>query len=205
MKGNPWTPAQIKLLCELYPHKRTAEVALAVGHPASSIYHKVGKKQLNICKTAEFMKSEASGRLLDGTKGIGNRFQKGHKTWNKGMKGLQIGGVETRFVKGHKPRNHKPVGTVVIRTDGYMQTKIAEPNVWKLTHHLVWEQAGNTPPVHPFVLRFKDGNQQNCTIENLELSSKVEMMEKNSVQTLPPDLRKAIQLHGVLLRRINGS
>lgn len=70
------------------------------------------------------MKSEASGRLLDGTKGIGNRFQKGHKAWNKGMKGLQIGGVETRFAKGHKPRNHKPVGTVVIRTDGYMQTKL---------------------------------------------------------------------------------
>jgi len=202
MNGNQWTPAQIKLLCELYPHKRTAEVAVAVGHPASSIYHKAA--QLGITKTTEFIKSEASGRLLDGTKGIGNRFQKGHKTWNKGMKGLQIGGVETRFAKGHKPRNHKPVGTVVIRTDGYMQTKIAEPNVWKLTHHLVWEQAGNTPPVHPFVLRFKDGNQQNCTIENLELSSKVEMMEKNSVQTLPPDLRKAIQLHGVLLRRING-
>jgi len=205
MKGNPWTPAQIKLLCELYPHKRTAEVAIAVGHPASSIYHKVGKKQLNICKTAEFMKSEASGRLLDGTKGIGNRFQKGHKTWNKGMKGLQIGGEETQFKKGNSPRNRKPVGTVVIRTDGYMQTKIAEPNVWKLTHHLVWEQAGNTPPVHPFVLRFKDGNQQNCTIENLELSSKVEMMEKNSVQTLPPDLRKAIHLHGVLIRTINGN
>ena len=204
MKGNPWTPAQIKLLCELYPHKRTAEVAIAVGHPASSIYHKVGKKELNICKTAEFMKSEASGRLVDGTKGIGNRFQKGHKTWNKGMKGLHIGGEETQFKKGNSPRNRKPVGTVVVRTDGYMQTKIAEPSVWKLTHHLVWEQAGNTPPVHPFVLRFKDGNQQNCTIENLELSSKVEMMEKNSVQTLPPDLRKAIQLHGVLLRTING-
>ena len=203
MNGNQWTPAQIKALRKRYPNERTADIVEEVGHPIVSIYHKAAK--LGIKKTAEFIKSEASGRLVGGTKGIGNRFQKGHKTWNKGMKGLQIGGVETRFAKGHKPRNHKPVGTVVIRTDGYMQTKIAEPNVWKLTHHLVWEQAGNTPPVHPFVLRFKDGNQQNCTIENLELSSKVEMMEKNSVQTLPPDLRKAIQLHGVLLRRINGS
>ena len=203
MNGNQWTPAQVKVLRKRYPHERTADIVEEVGHPITSIYHKAA--QLGITKTTEFIKSEASGRLVGGEKGIRNRFQKGHKTWNKGMKGLQIGGVETRFVKGHKPRNHKPVGTVVIRTDGYMQTKIAEPNVWKLTHHLVWEQAGNTPPVHPFVLRFKDGNQQNCTIENLELSSKVEMMEKNSVQTLPPDLRKAIQLHGVLLRRINGS
>jgi hypothetical protein len=206
MKGNPWTPAQIKLLCELYPHKRTAEVALAVGHPASSIYHKVGKKQLNICKTAEFMKSEASGRLVGGTKGIRNRFQKGHQTWNKGMKGLQIGGEETQFKKGNSPRNRKPVGTVLIKADGYSKTKIAEPNVWRLTHHLTWEKAGNELPKHPQVLRFKDGNQLNCNdINNLELSTKVEMMEKNSVQTLPPDLRKAIHLHGVLLRRINGN
>ncbi len=203
MNGNQWTPAQIKALRKRYPHERTADIVEEVGHPITSIYHKAA--QLGITKTTEFMKGEASGRLVGGEKGIRNRFQKGHKTWNKGMKGLQIGGVETRFEKGHKPRNQKPVGTVVIRTDGYMQTKIAEPNVWKLTHHLVWEQAGNTPPMHPFVLRFKDGNQQNCTIGNLELSSKVEMMEKNSVQTLPPDLRKAIQLHGVLLRRINGS
>ena len=199
---NPWTPKQLNVLRRRYPHERTVDIVEEVGHPITSIYHKVA--QLGITKTAEFMKSEASGRLVGGTKGIGNRFQKGHKTWNKGMKGLQIGGEETQFKKGNSLRNRKPVGTVVVRTDGYMQTKIAEPNVWKLTHHLVWEQAGNTPPVHPFVLRFKDGNQQNCTIENLELSSKVEMMEKNSVQTLPPDLRKAIQLHGVLLRRING-
>ena len=203
MKGNPWTPAQIKALRKRYPHERTADIVEEVGHPITSIYHKVA--QLGITKTAEFMKSESSGRLVDGTKGIGNRFQKGHKTWNKGMKGLQIGGEETRFTKWHKPRNHKPVGTVLIRADGYSKTKIAEPNVWRLTHHLVWEQAGNTPPVHPVVLRFKDGNQQNCTIENLELSSKVEMMEKNSVQTLPPDLRKAIHLHGVLIRKINGN
>lgn len=203
MNGNQWTPAQVKVLRKRYPHERTADIVEEVGHPITSIYHKAA--QLGITKTTEFMKGEASGRLVGGTKGIGNRFQKGHKTWNKGMKGLQIGGEETQFKKGNKPHNRKPVGAVVIRVDGYMQTKIAEPNVWKLTHHLVWEQAGNTPPVHPFVLRFKDGNQQNCTIKNLELSTKVEMMEKNSVQTLPPDLRKAIQLHGVLVRKINGS
>ena len=201
---NPWTAEQIRILHELYPHKITADVALAVGHPIASIHHKVAK--LGIRKTEEFKKSEASGRLnASGSKGLEHRFKKGHKTWNKGMKGLQIGGESTRFKKGNTPRNHKPVGTVVIRADGYMQTKIAEPNVWKLTHHLIWESAGNELPKHPKVLRFKDGNQLNCTIENLELSSKVEMMAKNSVQTLPTELRKVIHLHGVLLRTINGN
>ena len=203
-KRNPWTPAQLKALRKRYPHERTTDIVEEVGHPITSIYHKVA--QLGITKTAEFMKSEASGRVgTNSNCGVGNRFQKGHKTWNKGMKGLQIGGIETRFAKGHTPRNHKPVGTVVIRADGYMQTKIAEPNVWQLTHHLTWESAGNELPKHPQVLRFKDGNQLNCTIENLELSSKVEMMAKNSVQTLPTELRKVIHLHGVLLRTINGN
>lgn len=204
MKGNPWTPEQIRLLRELYPHKRTVDIVEAVGHPVNSIYPKVAL--LGIRKTAEFMKSDACGHFVKGSQnGARSQFAKGGIPWNKGMKGLLIGGQETQFRKGNIPRNHKPIGTVVIRTDGYSQTKIAEPNVWQLTHYLTWEQAGNETPVYPVVLRFKDKNPLNCTIDNLELSSKSEMMTKNSVQTLPSDLRKAIQLHGVLIRAINGN
>ena len=203
MKGNPWTPAQREALHRRYPHERTADIVDEVGHSADTIYKEVSR--LGIRKTAEFMKSEASGHFVKGGQnGARSQFAKGGIPWNKGMKGLQIGGEATQFKKGNTPRNHKPVGTIIIRADGYSQTKIAEPNKWQLTHHLTWEKAGNEPPKHPQVLRFKDGNQLNCTIENLELSSKVEMMAKNSVQTLPKELRKVIHLHGVLMRTING-
>jgi hypothetical protein len=203
MKGKPWTSEQIRLLRDLYPHKRTVDIVAAVGHPIDSIYHKVA--QIGMGKTDEFRQSNESGKIKKGN-GIGtaHRFKKGHATWNKGMKGLKLHNGATCFKPGNIPKNHMPVGSVVKRADGYNKTKIAEPNIWELTHRVIWMEAGNELPVHPAVLRFKDGNQQNCTLENLVVSSKKELMAANSVQTLPDNLRKAIQLHGVLLRKING-
>jgi hypothetical protein len=67
-------------------------------------------------------------------------FTKGRVTWNKGMKGLQLGGDKSWFKKGHTPHNHMPVGSVKYDTkDNYEFTKIAEPNVWRQTHYLIWE------------------------------------------------------------------
>lgn len=84
---NPWTHEQIRLLHELYPHNRTADIVEAVGHPVDSIYHKVGS--LGICKTAEFMDSEASGHFVKGKQsGAKTQFAKGGTPWNKGMKGV---------------------------------------------------------------------------------------------------------------------
>jgi hypothetical protein len=203
MKGKPWTPEQVRILRDLYPHKRTVDIVDAVGHPVNSIYQKAA--QIDIHKTQEFMNSEACGQFVKGKQnGARSQFAKGGIPWNKGMKGLQIGGESTKFKKGNTPLNHKPVGTVVIRADGYSKTKIAEPNVWELTHRVVWMQEGRELPAHPAVIRFKDGNPQNCGIENLEVSSKIAMMAANSVQVLPTNLRRAIHLHGVLIRKING-
>ena len=203
MKVKPWTFEQVRLLRELYPHKRTADIVGAVGRSVHSIYRKAS--QIDIHKTQEFMSSEASGHFVKGSQnGARSQFQKGGVSWNKGMKGLQIGGVQTQFKHGNRPLNYLPVGSEVIRTDGYKKTKVGDPNKWVLTHRLVWNQAGNELPVHPEILRFKDGNKLNCTIENLDVSSKKELMAANSVQTLPDDLRKVIHLHGVLTRTING-
>ncbi len=202
MNGKPWTEQQLEALRDLYPHKRTADIIDVVGRAVGQIYGKAS--ELGLHKTQEFLNSEASGRLVGGTRGIAHRFQKGKKSWNAGMKGLQIGGAETQFKRGNKPCNYLPIGSVITRTDGYSQTKIGDPNVWKLTHRLAWEQAGNELPVHPYVLRFKDGNKLNCAIDNLEISTKAAMMAANTVHTLPESLRKAIQLNGVLKRKING-
>lgn len=43
--------------------------------------------------------------------GHATQFKNGAKPWNKGMKGLQIGGVDTQFKKGQKSANSKPIGT----------------------------------------------------------------------------------------------
>lgn len=83
------------------------------------------------------------------------------------------------FKKGNTPANHLPVGSEVVRTkDKLLQVKVAEPNVWRLKHRLVWEQA-NGPVPEGMLILFVDGNNQNCDINNLKLVSRREHLALN--------------------------
>lgn len=107
------------------------------------------------------------------------RFQKGHKTWNKGI-GWQAGGrsVHTRFQKGHIPHNGgAPVGEERLRED-YWYVKTAQPNKWEPKHVVIWRQAHGQPPKGHCVV-FRDGNPNNCTLQNLELISRAMLSTRN--------------------------
>lgn len=68
--------------------------------------------------------------------------------------------------RGRTPWTHKEVGSEYIDPDGYIYIKVAEPNRWRLKHHLAWEQ--HNPPISKDeTLFFLDRNRQNCTYENL--------------------------------------
>ena len=111
--------------------------------------------------------------------GLTGRFTPGHEPQNKGKKvGSHPNSVATQFKKGNKPHNALAVGSEVIRTDGYHQTKIAEPNVWRLTHLLMWEQAYGEIP-KGMLVEFKDGNRDNIEPTNLILLTKQEHIEMN--------------------------
>lgn len=101
--------------------------------------------------------------------GFSGRFEKGHVPQNKGTKCESRGRMaETQFKKGHTPHNALPVGTEVKRSDGFIQVKIAEPNIWKLKQRITWESVnGPVPKTH--LLIFMDGNKENCSIDNLKL------------------------------------
>lgn len=132
--------------------------------------------------------------------GITCRFEKGHKPWNKNLKGLDIGGKETRFKKGHQPLNYRPVGSERTIKDGYIEIKVADPNVWKLKHNVIWEEAyGKIPDGH--VLVFLDSNRLNVTLENLALISRAELarMNQNNLFSEDPELTLA----GITLVRLN--
>lgn len=63
--------------------------------------------------------------------GLTGHFKKGHVPANKGKKlsPENYKKVEkTMFKKGDKPHNILPVGSVIMRSDGYLAKKIAEPN-----------------------------------------------------------------------------
>ena len=104
-------------------------------------------------------------------------FEKGIKTWNKGLKGY-MGANSTSFKKGNTPFNHKPVGHERITVDGYVEIKTAEPNVFELKHRQIWEQQHGKIPDN-YVLVFKNMNKQDCRIENLMLISRAELVRLN--------------------------
>ncbi len=99
----------------------------------------------------------------------------------------------TRFQKGARVWNHKPIGYERVNRDGYIDVKVAEPKTFKLKHRIVWEEnRGAIPRDHN--IQFKDGNRQNCDIENLYLISRKDQMILNSGAVNLPDGQVATYL-----------
>ena len=121
---------------------------------------------------------KANNKLSSGLTG---RFEKGHKTWNKGMKGLDLAGEngkKTQFKKGQSPANYRPVGTERINGEGYIDVKISDPNKWKAKHQIIYEKCfGKIPDNH--VVVFADGDRLNLDIENLVLVSRSQLSQLN--------------------------
>ena len=109
--------------------------------------------------------------------GLTGRFEKGITPHNKGKK-FPGTGNKTTFRKGATPHNKMKVGEDAITTDGYVKTKIAEPDVWEYKHKLIWIKAhGPIPEKHSII--FADRNRMNLDIDNLLLVSKAELLMLN--------------------------
>jgi len=152
----------------------------------------------NDSKTVQQMRSLTRNHKIKS--GRSGRFDSGHQTWNKGLKGLQIGGRETQFKPGHAPANVRPLGSERTDKDGYTLIKVSEPNPhtgastrFRYKHVVVWEsEHGHVP--EGYVVSFKDGNKANCSLENLELLSRAALcyLNKNS-GNLPDELRPSMR------------
>lgn len=99
-----------------------------------------------------------------------------------------------------------PIGHERITQDGYLQRKVSatgQPREdYRPVHHIVWMDAGrDIPPGH--YLAFRDGDKRNFALENLELVTAAERMRRNSFHNYPKSIAQAIQLRGVLNRKIN--
>ena len=90
------------------------------------------------------------------------------------------------FKKGNVPKNYRPIGSERITKDGYIEIKVKDPNEWQLKHRVLWEnQHGKIPENH--ILIFLDGNRLNCSIENLKLVSRSELLILNRRKLLTDD------------------
>lgn len=108
-------------------------------------------------------------------------------------------GLTGYFKKGQASHNKMPVGTEVIKGDGYLWKKIAEPNKWRQKHILVWEEKnGKVPEGH--VLTFLDGDRTNVDIENIALITMAESLQltRMELRSENPEFTKT----GILIARI---
>lgn len=105
--------------------------------------------------------------------GLDGRFKPGHTPWLKGKHITFPGSEKTQFKKGNRPKNVLEVGTQILKSDGYLWEKIAEPNKWKQVHKMLWEEAYGEIPAGNVII-FLDGNAQNITLDNLALVSREE-------------------------------
>jgi hypothetical protein len=196
-----WSDEEREVLRQAYPDTATQALAQQLGRTGSQVYSQANV--LGIKKSAEYMASEAACRLRRGDNvGKKYRFQRGITPWNKGKKGLQIGGKETRFKPQNRPRNAVPVGTAVMSTDGYLKIKVAEPDTWRYVHRMTWEDLHGPIP-EGMCLVFRDGNHNNCAIENLELITRKQLMQRNSIHCYPEEIRSVVQIRAGIVRRIN--
>ncbi|MBJ9964462.1 HNH endonuclease signature motif containing protein [Burkholderia seminalis] len=136
------------------------------------------------------------------------RFVDGQIPWNKGLAGYSPAGTETgRFKSGQKSHRWVPIGTEKVNAcDGYLERKVSDTGNrrtdWQKVHKLMWEaQNGPVPPGH--TLRFRDGDKSNVVIENLELLTRAEAIERNSMKRLPAELQEVIRLKQRITRKIN--
>lgn len=195
-----WSDDELELLKKRYPDESAAVIAAAIGCSIDLVYAKA--KMIGLKKSKAFKSSPASGRL-DGIRGADSRFKKGHTPLNKGAKGVSYPGMQaTQFKKCITPHNTVPVGTTVMATDGYLKTKVAEPDRWKWTHRMNWE-AVHGQIEKGMILVFKTADHGNCDVSNLELITRQEHMKHHTLHNYPTQLKQLLFLTGALQRRIN--
>lgn len=141
-------------------------VSIANGHSVQETVDMLNEK-FNLDLKYEQLRCYRKNHKLPS--GIDTRFKKGQISHNKGKKTPPEIVAKTRatqFKKGQIPHNHTPIGTERMTSDGYLKVKIAEPNIWKHKHRLVWEQRYGQIPSDKMIT-FINGDHTDCRIENL--------------------------------------
>ena len=203
-KKRSWTDEDKRMVQLLYPCTKTEALAKLFNCTKCQMYNIAFK--LEIGKSQWFKDSPMSQKLRsDNSAGAPYRFKKGQVPLNKGIKGINYpGSIPTQFKKGQRPSNWRPVGTVRVLEDGYLDIKMAEGmRQWKLLHRVIWERCnGKIPKGH--IVSFIDGNKQNVKITNLSLMSMAQNANRNNpASKYGPEIKQIYQLKGAITRQIN--
>lgn len=219
MTRRKWSAAEDECMRRFYPDLTGEDMASVLKRSLSSVFQRA--KVLGLCKSANFLASDRSGRVQRGRQDPrlqGTQFRKGQAAWNKGTKGV-VGVQErcraTQFKKGRpaaEARNYQPIGSLRLSKDGYLERKvtddqsIAPARRWVAVHRLVWEAAhGSIPKGH--IVRFREGmktaTQELVTADRLECITRGEHAKRNHPRSRSPELARLVQLKGAITRQVN--
>lgn len=207
-----WTDVEIELLRRNYANSHTADIAKAIGREPRAVLAKANA--LGLHKDVAFIAEVARERTTRPDHGSQRtRIQPGNAPWNKGTHFVAGGrSAETRFKLGQRGNRWMPVGSYAVNADGYLDRKVSDvPRQprhvnWKPVHRLVWEAAhGQVPDGHVVVFRAgrKTTDPALITLDAVELITREELMRRNTVHNLPPDLFAVTRLRATLTRAIN--
>lgn len=190
--------AQVQEIIRRYPDEPTRVLAQDFNTSVQKIYKTA--QRYGITKSAEFMLGPHSGRIVKGErKSRATEFKKGHKPWSSGKK-LKYK-PSNLWEKGHKPFNTAQDGEVRWRHNpGYYFIRISENN-WEFYHRWLWKEAHGKIKKGYNVI-FKDGNPENCILENLECISNAELAVRNSIHRYPENIKNSMRLLGRLKKQI---
>lgn len=200
-----WTQEEVAILEEMYSRKDifASDIATRLGRSVRQVYYKA--RALGLKRPWEAQSRGGKiGTQSEAAKA--HRFRKGATPANKGKKmssELYAKCAPTMFKKGRPSLNRRPVGSERVNVDGYIEMKIQEPNKWALKHRFVWEHFhGPIPEGHN--IQFKDGNKENCSLDNLYLISRADQLknENSLMARYPEDIQKVIRLRGTVKRQI---
>ena len=191
--GKHWSKKETDTLREMYANYHTKEIAAKLNRTVSQIFNKAN--MLGLKKSEEYMRKY----VYTITPNIATQFRKGVPAWNRGMKGLQIGGKETQFKKGQMPHNWKPEGSERIDKDGYLMIKVNGKFIPK--HRYIYEQHYGKIP-KGLIIVFKDKNTKNLDINNLEAIDREEHQRRNAIHHLPEEIKEVIYLKRTITKLI---
>jgi hypothetical protein len=202
-----WTDDERAIVRRLYANTPTTEIAAYLGRSVKTAY--TTARNLGLKKSPHYMRQQHGAHVR--TVGEATRFKAGQVSWNKCAHYVPGGrAAETQFRPGNTPHNWVPVGSYRVNSDGYLDRKVSDlrrgARDWEAVHRLVWKEAhGEIPAGHSVV--FRPGRSttvlEEITLDALELVTRQELMRRNTVHRLPPELKDTIRTLGVLRRKIN--
>lgn len=207
-KWKPLTKKEEQKIKDEFLDKPVKTLAAEIGISGGRIARFLKKNNLTIPKDVIEQRKKSS------------YFSKGHTPKNKGKKIEDFMSPETivkfkanQYKKGNKPLNTLYDGAVTIRTEHkerngrkYKWIRISEGN-WEMLHKHIWEKENGLVP-EGYCLWFIDGNSLNCKLENLELITRDENLNRNWHDRYPNELKKSVlklnKLKKILKSKTNG-